>query len=133
MSVISIDKSLWPPIMIYSFDGQQTEEDMKGLMASWQELVDAGEPFALITKLNNFHADFAHVKPVATWAKEHIPLLKQNGCGSAIVSPHSKAIQILLNAFLLIAPLPFPSKIFSTEDEALAWVKERLQEGPLGR
>ena len=130
MSVISIDKSHWPPIMIYTFNGHQSREDLDGLMKSWKELVELGEPFAMITKLDAFRADIAHVKPAAAWAKAHMDLLKKYGCASALVSKHNKAVQILLNAFLVLSPIPFPSKIFSDEEEALEWVKEHLAEGP---
>jgi hypothetical protein len=131
MSTIEVDKSQWPPIMIYTFNGDQTPEDMEGLMTSWKELVELGKPFGMITKLNKFDADISHVKPVATWAKAHMDLLNKYGCASAIVSKHSRAVQILLNAFLILAPMPFPSKIVSSEEEALVWVKERVAYGPL--
>jgi hypothetical protein len=125
--MLAIQENLneWP-VAEYKFDGQQTVDDIEYLVNCWDAVANRRTTFVFITKIDSFKPEISHVKPLAKWAMANMDLLKAHCRGNAIVSDRAMAAQLLLNAFLILAPLPYPTKIFSTDEDARAWAKSRL-------
>lgn len=125
--MLAIQENLieWP-VAEYKFDGQQTKEDIEYLVNCWDAIANRRETFVFITKINSFKPEISHVKPLAKWALANMDLLKKYCRGNSIVSGRAMAAQLLLNSFLILAPLPYPTKIFGTDAEARTWAKSRL-------
>jgi len=125
MLAITENLNDWP-VAEYKFDGQQTKEDIEYLVDCWDAIAHRETTFVFITKINTFKPEIAHVKPLARWAIDHMDLLKKYCRGNAIVSDRAMAAQLLLNSFLILAPLPYPTTIFGLEEDAKAWADSRL-------
>jgi hypothetical protein len=120
------DKSGWP-VVTYRFKGHQTSEDIDGLLESWQENVDRKDEFFLIFHMSNYDPHIGHVKRLAGWLLRHQKETRAYCLGVAIIAPRLGVIKMVLNAFLLISPFPFPYKLFTQEEEAGTWIQEHLK------
>ena len=124
MEHIIEDKSHWP-IVSYRFKGRQTSEDVDGLLESWQENIDRKDEFLLVFHMNEYDPHIGHIKRLAGWLLRHQKETGEFCLGVAIITSNLGVIKMVLNAFLLISPFPFPYKIFTRENEASKWIQEQ--------
>jgi hypothetical protein len=116
------DKSGWP-VVTYRFKGHQTSEDIDGLLKSWQDNVDRMDEFLLVFHMSEYDPHIGHVKRLAGWLLSHQKQTREFCSGVAIIAPRVGVIKMVLNAFLLISPFPFPYKLFTQEEEASDWIQ----------
>lgn len=123
---IIVDKSHWP-IASYHFQGKQSLEEINQLLASWQDNIDRGEAYVHLIHLEQYDANVGHIKLAAEWVLSRTKEMKKLCYGAAVVAEKIGPVKLIFNSFLFITPLPFPYKIFSTVEEAEAWLQERLR------
>jgi hypothetical protein len=121
---MQVDASYWP-IVLATFDGQQSDEDVEHYIRRMNEVHARREPFVALTVARSYAHNFAHVRRLGAWARSTMPIQKEFCKGAAIVVPSSSG-RFLISSFLLIFVPPFPMVVKDDLRSALVWVKERL-------
>jgi hypothetical protein len=123
---MQVDASYWP-LVVATFDGQQTDEDLEYYIARMDEVHARRQPFVALTVARSYANNFGHVRRLGAWAKTTVSIQKEFCRGAAIVVPSSSG-RFLISSFLLIFVPPFPMVVLEDMRTALSWVKQRLAE-----
>jgi hypothetical protein len=123
---MQVDASYWP-LVVATFDGQQTDEDLEYYIARMDEVHARRQPFVALTVARSYANSFAHVRRLGAWAKATASIQKEFCKGGAIVVPSSSG-RFLISSFLLIYVPPFPMVVLEDMRTAVPWVKQRLVE-----
>jgi hypothetical protein len=121
---IHVDDANWP-LVLTTFDGQQSDDDVGYYMGRMDEMRARGEPFVALTILRSYSNNLSHLRRMGAWAKATSNRPVEWCKGSAIVLP-STAARFLISSFLLLVVPPFPMVSFDDLPAAIAWVKRRL-------
>jgi hypothetical protein len=124
-----VDVAHWP-VVVATYDGQQTDEDVEHYIRRMDEVHARGEPFVALTIVHEYAANFAHVKRLGAWTKETQKNFAHLCKGAATVLPSAPA-RFLISSFFLIFVPPFPMVAFDEVPPAVAWVRQRLAEAGL--
>ncbi len=116
------------PIVRVVFTGQKPSE--ASFEQYLQEVTDqyaSGEPLVVIFDGREaIVPGLSYQRRQARWLKEHENMMKNQCRGTAYVISNP-AVRTFLKGIFAIQPQPVPSKVFSTMEEAEAWVKGLLQ------
>jgi hypothetical protein len=116
------------PLVVQTFDGQQTDEDVDFYLGELDRLYDRGQPMVCITYIREYASVLSQMQRFGAWVKNKRPLLHLNK-GTALVLP-SPSFRFILSSFYLIVTPPFPMVLFATDNQAHEWVRKKLrQEG----
>jgi hypothetical protein len=121
-----VDDAHWP-VVVATYEGQQTDDDVEHYIRRMDEVHARGEPFVALTIVRAYAANFAHVKRLGAWTKANDNNLNQLCRGAATVLPSSTARFLISSYFLVFVP-PFPMVAFDDVSPAVAWVRRRLVE-----
>ncbi len=123
---MQVDDSYWP-LVVATFDGQQTDEDLEHYISAMNAVHARREPFVALTVARSYANNFAHVRRLGAWAKTTASVQKEFCRGAAIVVPASSG-RFLISSFLLIFVPPNPMVVLEDMRAAIPWVKQRLVE-----
>jgi hypothetical protein len=123
---IRVDDRSWP-VVVSTFDGQQTDEDVESYMRRIDEVHARRQPFVMLSLMKKYSNNLAHLKRLGEWSKASSRADMEYCKGSAIVLPSSAARFLISSFFLFVVP-PFPMVSFDDSPAALAWLKRRLAE-----
>ncbi len=125
MQNIVEDLTEWP-IGRYTFTGSQSLLEIEEFLERLEGLLGHGEDFCVVLDMQSYSSDITQMKHIGRW------LLSQEGdqvkrcCGLAINTTNGRALTLMLNAFFLITPFPFPHRIFNDLSQAHSWTQECL-------
>jgi hypothetical protein len=123
-SKVQVDDANWP-LVLTTFDGQQSDDDVEYYMRRMDGIHARGEPFVALTILRSYSNNLSHLKRLGGWAKARSNRPAESCKGSAIVLP-STAARFLISSFLLLFVPPFPMVSFDDLPAAVAWLKRQL-------
>jgi hypothetical protein len=123
---MQVDVSYWP-IVVATFDGEQTDEDLEYYIGRMNEVHARREPFVALTLARSYAHNFSHVRRLAAWARATVAVQKALCRGAAIVVPSSSG-RFLISSFLLVFVPPFPMAVLDDQGSAVGWIKRRLVE-----
>jgi hypothetical protein len=121
MATLEFNIDQWPVVFL-KLDGQQTAADMEKYISSFNALYERKQPFSVVAYLKAYSADTGIVTRIGKWFKETEPMIKQYWVSNAMVT-RSAGFRFLLSALYLVKPLPIPSRVCATPDEAVAFTK----------
>jgi hypothetical protein len=123
---MQVDASYWP-VVLATFDGEQTDEDVEYYIGRMEEVHARREPFVALTLARSYAHSFSHVRRLAAWARSTMSVQKEFCRGAAVVVPSSSG-RFLISSFLLVFVPPFPMVVLEDLRTAVAWIKRRLVE-----
>jgi hypothetical protein len=121
VSAIEIRLNQWP-VCFVKWDGESTPADLEGYIASFNKLHDRRERFAIISYIKRYKTDRDVVARIGRWFQEVEPLIRTYWASNAMVSP-SPGFRFVLSGVYLIKPLPIPSRVCATPEEAIAFTR----------
>jgi len=107
------------------------EEEIHGYfdaVDAWMVQIDS--PWVTImdfSQLDTRASTVAHRKAFADRAKETQMLAEEHCVGLAAIAP-SVIISGIVNSVMIVVPRPFPSRVFTDEKKARAWLLGKLRE-----
>jgi hypothetical protein len=118
---IEILTEQWPVIFI-KIDGEQTIADFEAYIDTFNRFYEKETPFSIVTLVRKYSANPHIVSRVGRWFKDTESLITKHWISNAMVS-QSAGFRFVLSAVYLIKPLPIPSRVCATPDEALAFTR----------
>jgi hypothetical protein len=119
-----VDDSHWP-VVLGTYDGQQTDDDVEHYIRRMDEMYARRQAFVALTIVRAYAGNFAHVKRLGAWTKANSEASGEWCKGGAVVLP-SSAARFLISSFFLVFVPPFPLVAFDDVAPAVAWVRKRL-------
>jgi hypothetical protein len=129
MAVMDIDDRHWP-LIVQTFDGLQTDDDVERFLLHKAEIYARGLPFVSLTFVETYSLNYAHINRLAE-AMKLDPPRKALCRGSAIVCP-GPSFRFVISSFYLIARIPYPHIVCDDAAAAESWLRVRLREAQLG-
>jgi hypothetical protein len=124
--VIIVDDSHWP-LVVSTFGGTVTLRELDHYLEGMGSLLASGErSIALVVAEELQPFEFASIRRLALWSQANDPRIRAQSIGVAFVLP-SLMTRGLLRAVLWMHPMPQPHAVFSTIEEAMAWVRETVR------
>jgi hypothetical protein len=128
---IEIFTDQWPAVFC-KIDGEQTLADFEGYIAAFERMYERSERFAVITYLKHYTVKADIIARVGRWFRETEPLFHKYLSSNAMVSP-SSGFRFVLSSVYLIKPLPVPSIVCATPEEAVSFTRTHWRSpGSLG-
>jgi hypothetical protein len=121
-----VDDGHWP-VVVATYDGQQTDDDVEHYIRRMEDMYARREPFVALTIVRAYASNFSHVRRLGAWTKANTESSREFCRGGAIVLPSSSA-RFLISSFFLVFVPPFPLVAFDDVPPAVAWVRQRLAE-----
>jgi hypothetical protein len=121
-----VDDSHWP-VVVATYDGQQTDDDVEHYIGRMEAMYARREPFVALTIVRAYASNFSHVKRLGGWTKANTEASREFCKGGAIVLP-SLSARFLISSFFLVFVPPFPLVVFDDVPHAVDWVRRRLPE-----
>jgi hypothetical protein len=110
LRLIQVDDLNWP-VVVTTFNGQQTDEDVEYCMRRMDAVRARREPFVALSVMREYANNLSHLRRLGTWAKANNKAEVEYCKGSAIVLPSTSA-RFLISSFFLIVVPPFPMVSF---------------------
>jgi hypothetical protein len=129
MSAIRLSREKWP-IVIWVFDGEQTDADLDFYFKMLDEIHARRQRFATISWMKKFNSNRKHLARIGAWAKENNELTSTYNTAAAMIST-SPLFRFVLSSFFLIQPMRTPYQVCASYQEATDWISERLRAGGL--
>jgi hypothetical protein len=127
--MIQIDQRRWP-IVVFTFRGVVTPAELEEYLQTSERILAKGERYAGVVLADEVKPlDVPLMRRQAAWIKEHEAALRRQSLGVAFVIG-SPMIRGVLRAILWLQPMPQPHTLVSTEEEAIAWVRNALLRRP---
>lgn len=121
----AVDDSHWP-ILRFNVDGPPTESQAEAVLGSLDACLQRSKPFAIITDMSSMVLGGKNLQHLyVDFVNKHRDALGRLCKADALIVPAGPT-RLLVNAFLLVARLPFPTRAVGTDREATAWCRERL-------
>lgn len=122
-----MDVTLDRGVIVVRYDGRPGDDVFEAYLRRYESLAGRGEPYATVyatasgARIPQPH----HARLQAAWMKQHQPMLRDwcRGLGFSLSTPLMRGV---LRAVLKMQPLAAEHAVFSTEDEAIAWARARL-------
>jgi hypothetical protein len=119
-----IDESSFPLVRIGFTGLKSTDQNFQAYLDQTQACYRHKKPLAIIFDASNASIPaLSHQKMQAKWLKENEDLMKGFCLGTAYIIPNA-AIRAILKMIFSFQKQPVPYKIFESQAEAEAWVKE---------
>jgi hypothetical protein len=127
-SAMNIDDHHWP-LVVQTFDGLQTDEDVERFLANRAKIYARAAPFVTMTYIGAYSLNTRHISRLAeaTKASTEAKVLCR---GAAIVVP-SPSFRFVISAFYLIAKIPYPHIVCDDTSSAETWLCARLTDALL--
>jgi hypothetical protein len=122
---MELDDSHWP-LVVQTFDGQQTDEDVEYFLKRREEICARARPFVVLTYIGDYALNLGHVARLGEALKGDVRA-RELCKGSAILAP-SPSFRFVLSSFYLITKIPFPHIVCEDEATAETWLRQRLFE-----
>jgi hypothetical protein len=126
---IEIRTDQWP-VCFVKIDGEQTLPEFEGYIAAFDRLYGRGERFAIVSYLQRYGRSRDIIARVGRWFKETEPLIARYWSSNAMVTS-SPGFRFVVSAVYLIKPLPVPSRVVATPEEALEFTRTHWRGKPL--
>ena len=124
MGAITLDTSRWP-IALFTFDGEQVDEDVDFFIQSVEKIHADGKDYASIGYMKHLKPNAGHVRRVGKAMLKSWPDAKKYCRGSAIVVSNP-TFRFMLSSFFLITPIPYPYIVTDSLEEAIQWTTEQF-------
>lgn len=110
-----------------TFADDEYERALSGMVESLERMRAEGRGLAMVSVSTPDSSMTSRQRRRTTeWLREHAELLRSACVAQAIVLPG--AVQrAVLTAILWVADYPAPLRVFSSDDEAFAWARSRLE------
>jgi hypothetical protein len=128
MVVMDIDDRHWP-LVVQTFDGLNTDEDVESFLARKARIYERGAPFVTLTYIGAYAWNVAHVQRMGEAMKSE-PQSRALCRGCAIIAP-SPSFRFVISSFYLIARIPYPHVVCDDLASAESWLRQRLRESHL--
>jgi hypothetical protein len=126
---ITVDDTQWP-LVVYTFDGDQTDGDIESFLARVGEIHARREPFVTITVIRRYVPNFAHVTRVSLWMKDEREVLRRWCQANAVVTV-SAAFRFIISAYRMLANPPNAIVVFDSLPAAEVWMAQRMKQDGL--
>jgi hypothetical protein len=123
---MDVDESEWP-LVVQTFDGDQTDADVDHFEQRMVEVVHRGEPFVTLCYIRRYAMNLAHIDRLAAFTKHHRGALEAFCKGNAIIIP-SPSFRFILSSFYMMVPMPHPAIVCEDAARAGPWLVHRLKE-----
>jgi hypothetical protein len=119
-----IDESDFPIIRIHFTGSKSSDQNFQTYLNQTKACYRFGKKLAILFDASNASIPaLSHQKMQAKWLKDNEELMKRYCSGTAYVIPNA-AIRAILKMIFSFQKQPVPYKIFESQAEAEAWVKE---------
>jgi hypothetical protein len=129
MSCIEVDETDWP-LVLQTFDGQQTDDDVAHFEHRMAEVLARGEDFVTLCYIREYSMNLGHIRRLGDFTKSRRGAFEAFCKGGAIVIP-SPSFRFILSSFYLMVPLPHPTLICEDAARAEPWLLHRLKEAKM--
>ncbi len=125
------DESGWPVVKI-RFEEPTTMEDMEEYIARWERWLARGEPMGVLASYEGEQEKSSkEVRKLANrWQKENKDRIGEHCVGIAMCVKSSKLMALFrpIASRAMKKKMGCPGEVFGDEQEAEAWLKQRLAE-----
>jgi hypothetical protein len=112
------------PLVVQTFDGKQTDQDVDEFLAQMSAVYARGEPFVTLTHIRDYALILSHVGRIGT----HVKTFRRELCrASALVVP-LPTFRFILSSFYLVYVPPNPVVVFDHSGPAEDWVLQRMRD-----
>src|SRR5258708_843621 len=112
------------PLVVQTFDGKQTDEDVAEFLRQIDSVYARQEPFVTLTHIRDYALILSHVARIGA----HLKRYPKDLCkGSALVVPFP-TFRFILSSFYLAYVPPNPIVLFDQRAPAEEWVLRRMKE-----
>lgn len=119
-----IDESDFPIIRIHFTGSKSSDQNFQTYLNQTKACYRFGKKLAILFDASNASIPaLSHQKMQAKWLKENENLMKRFCVGTAYIIPNA-AIRAILKMIFSFQKQPVPYKIFESQPEAEAWIKE---------
>jgi hypothetical protein len=126
----SYDDSLWP-LLLLRLEGAVSDRQYEEFFAHGHATLLRRERYVSIFDIRHLVLPTPEQRQqLATWTKEHEPLLRQYVLGSAFVVA-SPFLRMVLSLIFHVAPTAAPHVVVPTVDAGVAWALARLEQAGL--
>jgi hypothetical protein len=116
------------PLVIIDAVGTITADQLRQHLREYRELVDRGEPYALVYDASKVSTPDATMrKEYAEFLKTYETKLKEVCLGGAFVISSTVVRGAFTAVLWITGGLPFPHNTFSQRTEAINWARQRLK------
>jgi len=128
----SIDTSRWPIVKAAATESVRDDAALDRFYVALDAILARGEPFASVLDLRGAYSNAARRSRFAAWQKQNDPEIRRYCRAQAVVAPSAVQRGVVTAALWVKEPV-VPVKVFSTEADAMDWVRDVLaKEGLLG-
>lgn len=127
MAYADFDKSNYP-LVIITFTGEKaTKDNFLTYLAETTKLYEARENIGILFDATNAtFPGIAYQKMQARWLKEHESLMNKYCIGVAYNIPN-QIIKTALDLIFKLQRQPVPFKVFSSNEQSLAWLQNNFK------
>jgi hypothetical protein len=129
MPCIEVDEGDWP-LVLQTFDGQQTDSDIAHFEHRMAEVLERGEDFVTLCYIREYTMDLGHVRRLSDFTKSRRGAFEAFCKGGAIVIP-SPSFRFILSSFYLMVPYPHPTLVCEDAARAEPWLVHRLKDAKM--
>ena len=123
--MIDVDERAWP-LVVFRFRGQVSLEELNVYLARQDVLLARNELTVSLVLTEEVKLwETPVLRRQAEWIKHNQEHMRRYSLGAALVI-HSPIVRGMLKAILWIQPMPQPHAVFSTVEDALRWLRERV-------
>jgi hypothetical protein len=127
--VIDVDETDWP-LVVQTFGGQQTDEDVAHFQSRMAEVLIRREDFVSLCYVREYAMNLGHIRRLGEFTREHRGAFEAFCKGAAIVIP-SPSFRFILSSFYLMVPMTHPTLICEDVARAEPWLVHRLKEAKM--
>jgi hypothetical protein len=126
MAQTKCDLARWP-LVHFTLGGKVDNEQINVVVNGLRDALVRKSPFAAVTDLTDMEPSLtASRDPYRDFIDNNRDELRKFCRGGALVVT-SHAMRIVVNTFVLVAKIPFPSRAFNSQAEAVAWCSGLLR------
>jgi hypothetical protein len=129
MACIEVDETDWP-LVLQTFDGHQTDDDVARFERRMAEVLARGEDFVTLCYVREYAMNLEHIQRLAEFTKSRRGAFETFCKGGAIVIP-SPSFRFILSSFYLMIQPPHPTLVCEEAARAEPWLLHRLKEAKL--
>jgi hypothetical protein len=122
---IELDSSRFP-LVVATFDGAQTAEDLDRYLTTFDAVHARKKPFVLAVRLRKYSTTGDLRDRMGAWMKKCEPLTRDYCVCTAIIT-ESMGFRFVLSSVFLIKPLITPYKVCANETEAMQFIRGEAQ------
>jgi len=120
MRAMEIDESGWP-LVVHTFDGEQTDDDVMYYLKRLDELHARRRPFATLTLMRRFSPRISHVNQIGAWMNANREV-NMEFCKAGAIVVASATARFMLSSFYLISSIGYPHIVSDDRAQAEAWL-----------